>query len=149
MKQVSFYLAPLFLLFITYGCASTSYPEDMTKAERKAYYQNFNESKTDAEWAAIRAENQAAKAEQLERNNAQQKKNREDTANSIAFSVRNNSLFPKKLKIVDNILTFQPFETRYFGFAPTTKVYLIKGKKEEYLFTLSKNDQGKQFKLAE
>ena len=111
----------------------------MTNAERKEYYKNFNESKTDEEWEQIRSE----------RKNGF---NKEDTTvGSISFSIKNNSLFVKKLRIADNVLDFKPLKTRYVGFESGTEVYLIKDEDEqdEYLFTITKDDEGRLFRISE
>ncbi len=133
--------------FMNIGCSNKSYPENLTDKERKAYYEEFNESKTDAEWDKIRTERKSKS--NIKISNETEVDVGNDTVNSIHFSVKNNSVFSKKLKIVDNILNFNPFEKRYFGFKTDTKVYLIKGEREEYLFTITENDDGKEFKINE
>ena len=147
MIRITIYFIVLLACPFLLGCAEKSYPGDMTKEERKAYYKEYNESKTEAEWAQVREENQLNKnkAKDANQNKAD---NADNTATSIAFSVKNNSLLPKKLKIVDNIVDFKPFEKRYFGFEPNTQVFLLKGETEKYLFTLTENDKGKEFKIA-
>ena len=108
----------------------------MTNAERKEYYKNFNESKTDEEWERIRLERKASK---------------DTTVGSISFSIKNNSLFIKRLRIADNVLDFKPLKTRYVGFESGTEVYLIKDEDEqdEYLFTITKDDEGRLFRISE
>ena len=130
------------MAFINAACASHGYPENMTNKERKAYYKKFNESKTEEEWRLVKNESKNQKDSTVG------KVHNEDTSKSISFSVKNNSILPKKLKIVDNILTFKPFEKRYFGFEPNTEVYLMKGNKEEYLFTIKASDKGKEFDIT-
>lgn len=73
-----------------------------------------------------------------------------ESANSVSFSIKNNSLSAKKLRIADNILDFNPLKTRYVGFEPDTKVYLIRGgnEEDEYLFTITERDEGKLFRIS-
>jgi hypothetical protein len=147
MRETLISLVFSVLVLITWGCAGNGYPENRTNKERRAYYQAFNESKTDAEWNAIRSKGKPKKKEKMAVQDSNEKDLNKTTA--ISFRVKNNSLLPKKLKIVDNILVFKPFEIRYFGFEPNTNVYLITGQKEKYLFSITKNDEGKEFKILE
>ena len=151
MKHIHYTMALFVIAFIIYGCANERYPEGMTNAERKEYYKNFNESKTDEEWESIRAERRANSSESTQVLGTVGDENKGALVGSIAISIKNNSLFTKKLRIADNILDFKPLKTRYVGFAPNTKVYLIKGDNEEdeYLFTISERDEGKSFRISE
>ena len=149
MRQVLTFLTAMIMAFMNIGCSDKSYPENMTNKEKKAYYKEFNESKTDAEWDKIRTERKSRSNKKLSNENEVDVDVDNDTIKSISFSVKNNSVFSKKLKIVDNILDFKPFEKRFFGFKADTKVYLLKGEKEEYLFTITENDEGKEIKINE
>ena len=142
MTQIFNILILLSIAIIFSGCADKSYPANMTSKERAQYYKDFNESKTEAEWDEIRSKNKSEKNIEVDIENT------DDIANSISFSVKNNSALPKKLRIVDNILDFNPFEKRYVGFPPNTKVYVINGQKEEFLFEVSVSDEGKEFKIV-
>ena len=121
----------------------------MTPAERKAYYRNFNESRTSEEWEQIRSERKTTRHDTT-RTRAMASDRGKDSTGSISFSIKNNSIFFKRIRIADNTLKFRPFATNYVGFKPGTKVYLIKGENEEdeYLFTITKNDEGKSFKIS-
>ncbi len=137
----------LAIIVTTVGCADKSYPEDMTGAEREEYYRKFNESKTDEEWEAIRAQR---KLEEKDNSANEAVENSDQRKGSISFSIKNNSIFSKRLRIDDNVLDFKPLGKRYFGFKPDTKVFLIQdGEADEYLFTITKGDRGKVFKIAE
>ena len=137
MRHISQYLTPLLVIFSICGCTGERYPKGMTNAERKEYYKNFNESKTDEEWEQIRQERENSSI-------------REDaSAGSIPFGIKNNSLSTKRLRIADNVLDFKPLKTSYVGFEPGTKVYLIKGEdeKDEYLFTITEDDEDRVFRI--
>ena len=151
MKHIHYTMALFAIAFVINGCANERYPEGMTNAERKEYYKNFNESKTDEEWESIRAERRANSSESTQVLGTVGDENKGALVGSIAISIKNNSLFTKKLRIADNILDFKPLKTRYVGFASNTKVYLIKGDNEEdeYLFTISERDEGKSFRISE
>ena len=147
MRRIFNYLAILLLLSVNFGCANKRYPDNMTTKERKEYYREFNESKTEAEWEQIRSERKSKKAKVLN-TEGKENNNPNDTVKSISFSIENNSLFPKKLKINDSILDFKPLGKRYVGFKPNTKVYLLKNKTEKYLFTIKESDEGKEFSIT-
>lgn len=145
MKNLS-YIPTLFAVaLLAYGCAGDHYPKDMTRAERKEYYREFNESKTDEEWKRIRDSIDASRSSKIVADGSEK-----DSASSIPISIKNNSLFSKKLRISDNVLDFGPLATRYVGFRPGTKVYLVKDedRKDEYIFTITENDKGKSFKIS-
>ena len=135
--------------FILFGCTDKSYPENLTKSEREEYYETFNASRTDEEWEEIRSQSKEGEADTIQKENSGND-NQEDLENSIPFSIKNNSILYKRLRIADNVLAFKPFETRYVGFKPATKVYLIRSNKEDrFLFKITQEDQGKTFKIAE
>ncbi|MBN7816029.1 hypothetical protein [Algoriphagus pacificus] len=147
MKTILFKASLLISLSILAGCADKSYPENMTAEERKAYYEEFNNSKTPEEWEEIRNNRKANTAETLQETDTLPSAESRNPG-SIPFSIKNNSIFPKKLRIADNVLSFYPFEKRYVGFYPQTKVYLIKGEnKEELLFEVKSEDKGKTFAI--
>ena len=150
MKPTFYALALLIASSSMYNCASEKYPEGMTNAERKEYYQNYNESRTDQEWERIRSEKTVDSSDTIRVSKTTADRNQKDLAGSISISIKNNSLFSKRVRISDNVLTFGPLKTKYVGFKPGTKVYLIKGspEKDEYLFTVTEDDEGKSYKIA-
>lgn len=136
------------LVFLLQSCASNNYPPNTSAAERQAYYRAFNESKTAAEWAASRAERQS-EADETPAESATEQKPNSAASSSIAFSIQNNSLFPKRLRIADNVLDFKPFEIRYVGFPADTKVFLIRGAgADHYLFAITEDQAGRTFKIT-
>ncbi|MGB3182111.1 MAG: hypothetical protein WBB45_12025 [Cyclobacteriaceae bacterium] len=142
------YLVPLFALGLLYlsACSNDNYPDNMTRAERKAYYEEFNSSKTEEEWAAIRQERQERSAEEPAATTDEEEV-AERNPGSVPVSIRNNSLLPRKVRIKDNVLAFKPLETRYVGFPAGTECYLLHGDSEKYLFTISTDNKDEQFKI--
>ena len=137
MRHILQCLTSLLIVLSIYGCAGERYPKGMTNAERKEYYKNFNESKTDEEWEQIRQERRNIST-------------REDASiGSIPFGIKNNSLSTKRLRIANNVLDLKPLKTSYVGFEPGTEVYLVKGEDEqdEYLFTITKEDEDRVFRI--
>ena len=134
------------------ACAGSHYPEWMTAGERKQYYADYNNSRTKAEWDSISQATQeqlktAAMARSYQSGN--QKTNNQGPVGSVAFKIRNNSIFPRTVKIAGNALDFQPFGLRYVGFQPGTEAYLHRGgkQKDRYLFTVTAVDEGRTFKI--
>ncbi len=122
----------------------------MTAAERKQYYADYNNSRTATEWDSI----SKATQKQLKTQPPQPTTPSTPTAtareSSVSFKIKNNSIFSQRVKIVDNILEFKPFELRYVGFQAGTKAFLHRGDKEDkYLFTVANADDGKTFKIFE
>jgi hypothetical protein len=140
--------ATLFLAFsclLVLGCSRDNYPENMSRAERKAYYDEFNASRTPEEWQALREERAESKTGRTDAEETVEEADR--NPGSVPVSIRNNSLLPRKVRIKDNVLAFKPFETRYIGFPEGTACYLLYGKEEKYLFTINAEDKNDQFKI--
>lgn len=136
MKHFFTKLVSLLLLLMLNGCSGSSYPEGMSKTERKEYYAKYDNSKTAEEWQELRETREKTTTA------------REMNAGSVAFSIKNNSLLPKKLQIEGNLLSFGPLEKRFVGFPAETDIYLIKSRKgKKLLFTVGKQDEGKTLKF--
>lgn len=55
---------------------------------------------------------------------------------------------PKKLEERNSI--DEALEKRYVGFKPNTEVFLIQnGEKSKYLFIITENDEGEEFKISQ
>ena len=138
---------PAFLLWLGLwtslnGCQH--YPEHMTASERKKYYDDYNRSQTPAQWDSTRS----ARKEQEKREATQDLLASVRSPASVAFSIKNNSLFTQRVKIRDNRFTFHLFERRYVAFPVGTKVYLDQDQQPaKYLFTVTAADSGKTFSL--
>jgi hypothetical protein len=140
LKQI---LAATLLLTLA-GCNS-HYPEGMSRAERKKYYDEYNKTYTEKKLSAFTAKPDTVL--QTGGTGAE----REEVITYIPFSIRNNSLMPQKVEIDGNILDFSPLEVRYAGFASGTKVYRYDKKAKlgrgKFLFEVKEKDRDRRFRL--
>jgi hypothetical protein len=132
------------MLTLAASCHS-HYPEGMSWAERKKYYDDYNKAYMEKKLSAS-----ARKADTLLQVSKVRAKP-EAVSTSVAFSIRNNSILPQKIEIDGNVLKFNPLEVRYVGFAAGTKAYwyhktfrLGRGK---FLFEVKEKDRDKRFTL--
>lgn len=121
----------------------TPYPENMSKDERKKYYEAYNQA------YQPKSEGNTAPLDTLPP--ASQVIESVKELSSVAFSIQNNSIWPQQIEISGNILAFNPLETRYVGFAAGTKVYRYNKKKPlgrgKFLFEITEQDLNKCFAL--
>ena len=119
------------------------YPESMSKAERKKYYDAYNQ--------AYQPKSEGNKVPSDTLPPASQIIASAKELSSVAFSIQNNSIWPQQIEISGNILAFNPLETRYVGFAAGTKVYQYNKRKPlgrgKFLFEITEQDLNKCFAL--
>jgi hypothetical protein len=133
------------ILILALASCNSHYPEGMSWAERKKYYDDYNKAYVEKELSASTVVPDTV--QQKDKAVAETK----EVTSSVPFSMRNNSLFPQKVEIDGNILDFKPFEVRYVGFASGTKVHWYDKKailsRGKFLFEVKEKDRDRRFRL--
>jgi hypothetical protein len=130
-------------LLLALGSCQGQYPEGMSRAERKKYYDDYNKAYTAQQLTAVPPASLPQTADTV----TEQK----EVLTSVPFSIRNNSLLPQKIEVDGNVLKFNPLEVRYVGFAAGTRAYFYDkaavNERGEFLFEIGEKDRDKRLRL--
>lgn len=164
------------LAVATAGAQAPAYPEGMSAAERRRYYDAYNASRTPAQWDSLRRAAAAARTVPVGATAAttapavaaptgvpaptaspaghagEEGPGARERATVVAFRMRNRGLWPTKVEVAGNVLDFGPFETRYVQFPPGSRVYAYDarqpGGRARLLFTVARADEGRLFGVS-
>jgi hypothetical protein len=143
------------------------YPEGMTAAERRRYYDAYNASRTPAQWDSIRRATAEARAATSGVQTGGAPTGGVPTPGGVtprpeslragtpappavvSFQMRNRSLLPTRVEVAGNVLDFGPYEKRYVQFPPGSRVHAYDARRPDgrgrLLFTVTRADEGRAF----